>query len=307
MRLTVQENKKSMKIVLIGNRGYVGIGLTHYLNKNHDVIGWDKEEDIHKLTSGFLEKNKIDAIINLAVIDARGSLNYQINTVTEHVTVNGARHLANILSGSEIPWFQLSTREVFGPVYGSDDVVLADSGYRPKFLVNEDFPFAPTNFYGKSKLVAEYISESHPKSNIIRLTTGYTDFDNPIGGWIKGLVNGVVNNGEVTLARGGLQFRDPLHTDDLGRLIEQLYVNKIYGEKINAGGGTANLLSLNEFVKLVDPNVKVISSDGGDYGFAFDISKAFKLVGWKPQVLLRDKVPIISENIRTGNTGISKN
>jgi nucleoside-diphosphate-sugar epimerase len=303
----VQENKKSMKIVLIGHQGYIGIGLNHYLNKNHNVIGWDKEEDIHKLTRDFLDENKIDAIINLAVIDARGSLNYQINTVTEHVTVNGARHLANILSGSEISWFQLSTREVFGPVYGPDDVILSDSGYQPKFLVNEDFPFAPTNFYGKSKLVAEYISESHPKTNIIRLTTGYTDFDNPIGGWIKGLVNGVVNNGEVTLARGGLQFRDPLHTDDLGRLIEQLYVNKIYGQKINAGGGAENLLSLNEFVKLVDPNVKIISSDGGDYGFAFDISKAFKLVGWKPEVLLRDKVPIISENIRTGNTGISKN
>ncbi|CAB5001946.1 MAG: NAD-dependent epimerase/dehydratase family protein [Actinobacteria bacterium] len=294
-----------MNLVLIGHRGYIGIGLNYYLQKNHNVIGWDKEEDIHKLTLDFLEKNKIDAIINLAVIDARGSLNYQINTVTEHVTVNGARHLANILSGSEINWFQLSTREVFGPVYGPDDVVLSDSGYRPKFLVSEDFPFAPTNFYGKSKLVAEFISESHEKTNIIRLTTGYTDFDNPIGGWIKGLVNGVVNNGEVTLARGGLQFRDPLHTDDLGRLIEKLFENKIYGQKINAGGGPENLLSLNEFVKLVDPKVKVISADGGDYGFAFEISKAFKLVGWKPQVLLRDKVPVISENIRTGNTGIA--
>ena len=293
-----------MKIVLIGHRGYIGIGLNQYLTKNHEVVGWDKDEDIHKLTSDFLVKNEIDAIINLAVIDARGSLNYQINTVTEHVTVNGAHHLANILSGSDISWFQLSTREVFGPVFGIDDVNLTESGYRPKFLVSEDFPFAPANFYGKSKLVAEFISESHEKSNIIRLTTGYTDFDNPIGGWIKGLVNGVVNHGEVTLARGGLQFRDPLHTDDLGRLIEKLFENKIYGQKINAGGGSENLLSLNEFVKLVDPNVKVISADGGDYGFAFDISKAFKLVGWKPQVLLRDKVSVISENIRTGNTGI---
>ena len=295
-----------MNIVLIGHRGYIGIGLNQYLNKNHDVIGWDKEEDIHKLTRGFLEKNKIDVIINLAVIDARGSINYQINTLAEQVTVDGARHIANILSGSEISWFQLSTREVFGPVFGIDDVNLTQSGYRPKFLVNEDFPFAPTNFYGKSKLVAEYISESHEKSNVIRLTTGYTDFENRMGGWMTGLVKGALNNGEVTLARGGLQFRDPLHTDDLGRLIEQLFENNIYGQKFNAGGGAENLLSLNEFVKLVDPNVKVISSDGGDYGFAFDISKAFKLVGWKPQVLLRDKVPVISENIRTGNTGISK-
>lgn len=294
-----------MKIVLIGHRGYIGIGLNHYLNKNHNVIGWDKEEDIHKLTFDFLEKNKIDAVVNLAVIDARGSINYQINTLAEQVTVDGARHIASILSGSEISWFQLSTREVFGPVFGIDDVNLTEFGYRPKFLVSEDFPFAPTNFYGKSKLVAEFISESHEKSNVIRLTTGYTDFENRMGGWMTGLVKGSLNNGEVTLARGGLQFRDPLHTDDLGRLIEKLFENKIYGQKINAGGGAENLLSLNDFVKLVDPKVNVISADGGDYGFAFEISKAFELVGWKPRVLLRDKVPVISENIRTGNTGLS--
>ena len=293
-----------MNIVLIGHRGYLGLGLHHYLIKNHKVIGWDKEEDIYSLTRDFLDKNKIDAIINLAVVDARVSTNYQVNTVTEHVTVNGARHLANILTESEIAWFQLSTREVFGPVYGLNDVIIADSGYRPKFLVNEDFPYSPANFYGKSKLVAEFISESHPKSNIIRLTTGYTDYENRITGWITPLIKKTISNGEVTLPRGGLQFRDPLHVDDLGQLIEQLFEHKVFGQKINAGGGAENLLSLNEFVKLVDPNVKVISSDGGDFGFAFDISKAFKLVGWKPQVLLRDKVPVISENIRTGNTGI---
>ena len=300
----VQENKKSMKIVLIGHRGYIGIGLSHYLIKNHDVIGWDKEEDIHKLTSDFLEKNKIDAIINLAVIDARSSNNYQVNTVTEHVTVNGARHLANILTGSEIAWFQLSTREVFGPVYGLNDVIITDSGYRPKFLVNEDFPYAPANFYGKSKLVAEFISESHSKSNIIRLTTGYTDYENRVGGWIKALIQGTINNGEATLARGGLQFRDPLHVDDLGQLIEQLFENKVFGQKINAGGGGENLLSLKEFVEMVDSNVKVKSTDGGDFGFAFDISKAFNLVGWKPKVLLREKLPLIIKNIQNGNIGI---
>jgi len=293
-----------MNIVLIGHRGYIGIGLHHYLIKNHNVIGWDKEEDIHNLTRDFLDKNKIDAILNLAVIDARSSNNYQVNTVTEHVTVNGARHLANILTGSEIAWFQLSTREVFGPVYGLNDVIITDSGYRPKFLVNEDFPFAPTNFYGKSKLVAEFISESHPKSNIIRLTTGYTDYENRVGGWIKALIQGTINNGEATLARGGLQFRDPLHVDDLGQLIEQLFENKVFGQKINAGGGGENLLSLKEFVEMVDSNVKVKSTDGGDFGFAFDISKAFNLVGWKPKVLLREKLPLIIKNIQNGNIGI---
>ena len=41
---------------------------------------------------------------------------------------------------------------------------------------------------------------------------------------------------------------------------------------------------------------------GGDVGFAFDISKANQLTGWNPQVLVRDKIPVIAENIRNGIT-----
>jgi hypothetical protein len=37
---------------------------------------------------------------------------------------------------------------------------------------------------------------------------------------------------------------------------------------------------------------------GGDYGFAFDNRKANKLTGWKPEILVREKIPVIAENIR---------
>jgi nucleoside-diphosphate-sugar epimerase len=237
-------------------------------------------------------------VINLSVMDSRGSLTFQVDTSAEEVNVMGARHIARILKGSEIAWFQFSTREVLGPVYGPKDVIKTKGGYRPKFLVDESYPYAPRNAYGKSKVMAEFISESHPYSNVIRLTTGYTDYNHVRGGWTLQLLKTVVAGGPVTLTRGGEQFRDPIHTDDIGRLMEQIYKRKVFGERFHAGGGRKNFISLKEFVRLADSKVKIKKAPGGDYGFAFDNSKARKLVGWEPKVLIREKIPVMVENIR---------
>jgi nucleoside-diphosphate-sugar epimerase len=293
-----------MNFLVVGHEGYLGRSLFAYLSGRHRVWGWDKNEDIFKLDARFLAENHIDALVNLSVMADRGSKTYLVGTPTEHVNVMGARHLAEVLRGTDVAWFQISTREVLGPVYGARDVRKAKSGYRPKFLVDESYPYAPQNFYGKSKVVAEMISESHPKSNVIRLTTCYTDYDYPGGAsWVLQLIRAAVEKKLVNLTRGGgLQFRDPLHIDDLGRLIEGLLKRQVFGEKIHAGGGRKNLISLGEFVKIAEPKVKIARVAGGDYGFAFDNRKALRLAGWEPRILIRDKVPVIAENIRLGVT-----
>ena len=148
--------------------------------------------------------------------------------------------------------------------------------------------------------MAEFISESHPMSNVIRLTTCYTDYDHPAGNWVVHLVKAAVQGRPVTLTQGGLQFRDPLHIDDLGRLMEALCEKKIHGETIHAGGGEQNLISLLEFVRIAAPNAEITTAPGGDYGFAFDNKKAFQLTGWKPQVSVRERIPVIADNIRRG-------
>ena len=114
------------------------------------------------------------------------------------------------------------------------------------------------------------------------------------------LIRSAIQGKQVSLTQGGLQFRDPLHIDDLGRLMELLYEKKVYGHKLHAGGGNQNMISLLEFVHIANPGVKIEKASGGDYGIAFDISKAFKLTGWEPQILMRDKIPVIAENIRRG-------
>jgi nucleoside-diphosphate-sugar epimerase len=196
----------------------------------------------------------------------------------------------------------MSTREVLGPIYTEADVVQVDGDYRPKFLVNEGAPYSPGNFYGKSKIMAEFISESHPKSSVIRLTTCYTDYDHPGGNWMVALVKAAVNGRPVSLTRGGRQFRDPLHIDDLGRLMEAIHSSNAWGEKFHAGGGDANMISLLEFVLTANPGVKVEQAPGGDFGFAFDNSKASKMTGWSPRILVRERIPVLVENIRAGNS-----
>jgi nucleoside-diphosphate-sugar epimerase len=289
-----------MKILLIGHEGYLGRGLHSYLKRRNHVIGWDKKEDLFKLDASFLAHERIEMLINLSVVADRQSRTFQAGAPTDQVNVIGARHLAKILKGSEIAWIQMSTREVLGPIYTINDVIETEAGYRPKFLVNEEFAYAPFNFYGKSKIMAEFISESHPYSNVIRLTTCYTDYDHPAGNWVVSLIRAAVQNKPVSLTQGGLQFRDPLHIDDLGQLMELLCEKKVYGHKIHAGGGNQNMISLLEFVRIANPEVKIEKAPGGDYGFAFDINKASKLTGWDPQILVRDKITLIAENIRRG-------
>ena len=292
-----------MKILLIGHKGYLGRGLHEYFkNNNNEVVGWDIEDDLFSLTTDFLVKEGIEMLINLSVAADRQSATFQVGPPTDHINVGGARHLANILKGTEIMWIQMSTREVLGSVYTEDDIIKTEDGYRPKFLVSEEFPLVPFNFYGKSKIISEFISESHPYSNVIRLTTCYTDYGHPAGNWVVSLIRAAVNNKPVTLTQGGLQFRDPLHTDDLGSLMVLLCEKKVYGHKIHAGGGDQNMICLKDFILGANPNADLTDMPGGDLGFAFDISKANQLTGWNPQVLVRDKIPVIAENIRNGIT-----
>ena len=287
-----------MNILLIGHRGYIGTGLHNYFQPRHRIVGWDLQENLFKISPETLKSEKIDLVVNLAVAADRKSPVFLDGEPTDTVNVVGARHLVKVLKGTSIPWIQMSTREVLGPVYGESDVIKEAGGYAPRFLVNEEAPYVPPNFYGKSKIMAEFISESHPFSNVIRLTTCYTDFDHPAGNWVVSLVKSAVNKRPVNLTQGGRQFRDPLHVADLGSLMEKIVESGVKREKFHAGGGEANLITLREFVQRVDPGVVIQEAPGGDFGFAFDNRKATRMTGWAPTILVRDRLATVAENIR---------
>jgi nucleoside-diphosphate-sugar epimerase len=289
-----------MKVLLVGHEGYLGRGLQSALGRRHEVLGWGRREDLFRLDAAFLARAGIEALVNLASAADRTSRRFVVDGPSDELNVGGARHLARVLRGSGIAWIQLSSKAVLGPVYGPEDVLATPEGLRPRFLVDESRPYAPADCYGKSKVMAELISESHPASAVIRLSTCYTDQDHPRAGWMISLLRSAARGEPIRLTQGGLQFRDPLHVEDLARLVELVVERRVFGERLHAGGGEQNLISLLELVQLACPGAAVEPAPGGDLGFAFDNARALRLTGWAPRVQVRQRLPLLAEAVAAG-------
>ena len=291
-----------MRILLIGHQGYVGAGLVRYLGTHHQVVGWGREDDVCSLNASIIRDLKISAVVNCAAIVERASADFVLDSDSYRVNVGGMRALVSALNGTDIKVIQISTKDVFGSVYSRSDVEEEQYSYKPKFLVDDSQPFAPETIYGKTKLMGEFVAESHPQTVVIRLSTCYTDFDHHRGSWVVKIMKALWQGKPVTVTNTGKQFRDPLNADDLGRLIDIILESDRYGVKINAGGGPDNILSILEFIRMVNPDAEIVKAAGGDYGFAFNNRLAEELFGWKPQISFASRIPAIRENIMAGRS-----
>lgn len=289
-----------MRILLIGHEGYVGAGLFRYLSTHHQVIGWGREHDICTLNESIIKDLKITAVVNCAAIVDRVSNEFTIDSESDRVNVGGMRTLVSSLKGQDIKLIQISTKDVFGKVYSRTDVEEEQYCYKPKFLVDDSQPFAPETIYAKTKLMSEFIVESHPQTVVIRLSSCYTDFDHHRGNWVVSIMKTLLQEKPVTVTNTGKQFRDLLNADDLGRLIDHVLESEHYGVKINAGGGSDNIFSILQVIRMIAPDAKIIETDGGDYGFAFNNRLAAELFDWKPQISFASRLPVIRENIIAG-------
>ena len=45
-----------MRILLTGDEGYVGSGLTRYLRQAHEVVGWNSQKDVRTLNSSIIKE-----------------------------------------------------------------------------------------------------------------------------------------------------------------------------------------------------------------------------------------------------------
>ena len=294
-----------MKILLTGDEGYVGAGLSRYLQQTHEVVGWNSQKDIRTLNPSIIRDLSIEAVVNCAAITDRVTPLFKLDSPTDLVNVEGARVLAKALKNSNIPLVHISTKDVFGKLYTLDDLIEGELAYRPKFKVDDDQPFRPESIYAKSKLMAEFILEDHPETVIIRLSTCYTDFDHAKGSWIVKVAKKIQAGEPITVSNNGKQFRDLLHCDDLGRLIENILNSNRFGVKLNAGGGPENIHSVREVIHMYSPDAEVNeSADNGDYGFVFSNKRAEEVFKWHPKFRFTDRVPIILDNIKNSRRAI---
>lgn len=288
-----------MNILLIGSEGYVGSGLMFYLmNRGHTVEGINKQKSICSLNKDYFVKNSFDTVINCATVMDRSSSNYDISSASHKINVKAVENIIGYLQNLETTFIQISSKDIYGDVYNENNTTEGEFSYTPHFLVNEKHPINPMSPYAKSKYISEVLSESYKKTVTIRICTCYTDFYRPDKHWIPSIIDKIINKETITLTGRGKQFRDLLHVNDLGMLIENITSSNLRGTLINAGGGSSNIQSLLEFIKNIDPNPSLQFVGSGDFGFAFDSSLANKLYQWTPSIKLLDRLPLMIENIK---------
>ncbi|MBF0289207.1 MAG: NAD-dependent epimerase/dehydratase family protein [SAR324 cluster bacterium] len=287
-----------MNILLTGHEGYVGVGLFNYLSTNHSVTGWGRKQDILSITPEILKKQQITAVVNCATVMDRISPNFVLNSESDRVNIEGMKPLVRAVQELNIPLIHISTKDVFGDCFSCEDVKETPEGFRPKFLVDDNQPFSPQTIYAKTKLISEFITETHSKSVVIRLSSCYTDFDHHRGNWIVNIIKTLFKGESPRVTNTGRQFRDLLHVHDLGILIEQILESKKYGVKINAGGGVDNIYSILQIIRMILPSARIAEIDGGDYGFAFNNRLANECYHWHPKILFKERLPLIKKNIQ---------
>ena len=227
-----------MNILLIGHEGYLGSCLRPYfIEQGHAVVGVGREQDIANVTRSTLEQNQIQLVINCATAADRTGTVYTLGGADERVNVFGTRRLIEAMRDTDIGLIHLSTKDVYGEVYRENDVTETSTRFIPKFAVDEQTPFRPRTVYAKTKLMGEFITESHPKTTIIRLSSGYTDQVHRRGNWILHFCRAAKMGNAVQIHGSGKQLRDPLHARDLGTLLLLIHDKNAWGYKLNAGGG----------------------------------------------------------------------
>jgi CDP-paratose 2-epimerase len=288
-----------MKILLAGHEGYVGTALQKvFQSQSHEVIGYGRKQDLLSLRPSFLEKNEIGLVVNCATAMDRVGTRYVLGCADEQVNVMGTRNLVDALKDSSIPLVHISTKDVYGSVYSKRDVDEKATRFEPRFEIDDEQPFSPKTVYAKTKLMGEFIAESHPRTNIVRLTSCYTSESHRRGNWVVGFCRSVRDEKKVQISGNGKQLRDLLHANDLGALILKMAESGRWGYSLNAGGGYSNAHSIVEVLDMIDPKAEREFTPGGDYGFVSSNRIAKEVFEWTPKILFQEQVRIINSNIR---------
>ncbi len=288
-----------MKILLTGHEGYLGTRLHDYLSeRGHHVIGFGREQDIGTITRDLLDRHEVELVINCAAAMDRIHTVYRLGCLDERVNVEGTRRLVQALAGTEIGLIHISTKDVYGEVYTPNDVEETSDRLIPLFTVNEQQPFRPRTVYAKTKLMGEFVTESHPKTTVIRLSSGYTSQPHRRGNWILHFCRAAKARNPVHIHGSGKQLRDPLHAYDLGSLLLLLHEKNAWGFTLNAGGGMDSACSVLEVLDMIDADLPKDFFPGGDLGYVTDNTFAKKLAGWEPALSFRTELRTLMERIR---------
>lgn len=291
-----------MRILCTGFSGFIGSHLTdRFLKDGHTVIGIDRNvkwENINKDHPNLRVRQvdifdhiphlfwEVDVVVHMAAL-TRPQWSIEHPVETDLVNVNGTVKMLNHAKNNKVKRFVfVSTSNLIGnqTIYPT-----------PEYITPH-----PLNTYALSKYVGELYCKLFQdvyglEWNAIRPFNVYGKRMPITGYWTSAVatfINALKNNLPLETFGTGDQRRDFIHVDDVVDQILLLATSDVHGEVFNCGSGTNT--SINELYDLICSLMgKKIEPKRNPpqfepEGTLADISKAERLLGWKPKISLEE-------------------
>ena len=295
-----------MNIAITGGSGLIGTELTKLFNQEHNITVLDFNEpkisginfvkiDIENSNDIIDSTKKIDLIIHLAA--ALGVVETEKNPVkTLNVNAIGTK---NVLEACK----KNSIKKI---IFSSSSEIYGEPEHIP---IKETDRITPITTYGISKLMAEEYIKSYSRVydinyTIFRLFNVYGE--EQANRWVvPEFVKKIVNDEEVTIHGDGNQMRAFCHVSDIANAFSHA-LTKGNNEIFNIGNNLEPI-SIKELADRIislsnsKSKIKFISFDDSPrdrkeiINRAPDISKAVKILGYKPLISLDEGLTRVIE------------
>lgn len=293
-----------MKIVVTGGAGFIGSHVVDtYIEAGHEVVVVDN------LSTGF--ERHVNPKAKLVKVDIRDEALSEVLAAEKPELVNHHAAQVSVNVSMRDPVRDAATN-VLGSLNlleccrraGLRKLIYSSTGGaavgEPEYLpVDEDHPVRPLSPYGATKHAVEHYLYMYRvnhglNSTILRYSNIYGPRQDPFGeAGVVAIFAGRMLRGEQPLVNGsGEQERDMLYVGDAAAA-NLAAIDKGDGELINVGYGRST--SVNEIYALLSkitgygrPAEHGPALPGEVFRIYLDVSKAERVLGWKPRVGLEE-------------------